>query len=115
MLYLLLEIEYSMERFPVIKIESIITISINDWFNDFTLESNAKIYAFCYNMDYKNWEPLIDLCSEDDMTYKSWELMIKVSLTNNFTFNSFINNEYNNFLYFIFFTILYRCIMVKHL
>lgn len=79
MLYLLLEIEYSMGRFPVIKIESIITISINDWFNDFTLESNAKIYAFCYNMDYKNWEPLIDLCSEDDMTYKSWELMIKVS------------------------------------
>lgn len=57
-------------------------------------------------MDYKNWEPLIDLCSEDDMTYKSWELMIKVSLTNNFTFNSFINNKYNNFLYFIFFTII---------
>ncbi|XP_026299715.1 vacuolar protein sorting-associated protein 13C isoform X2 [Apis mellifera] len=88
MLYLLLEIEYSMGRFPVIKIESIITISINDWFNDFTLESNAKIYAFCYNMDYKNWEPLIDLCSEDDMTYKSWELMIKMYHGEAFMINS---------------------------
>lgn len=84
-----------MERFSVIKMESTITISINDWFNDFNLESNVKIHAFCYNMDYKNWEPLIDLCSEDDMNYKPWEFTIKVT---------FVTHEYNKFLCFIFFT-----------
>ena len=80
-LCLLLEIEYSTERFPVIKVESVITASVNNWL-PFDLESNVKLHAFCYNMDYKNWEPLIDLCSEDDAGYKSWELMIRVS---NFT------------------------------
>ncbi|KOX79050.1 Vacuolar protein sorting-associated protein 13A [Melipona quadrifasciata] len=69
--------EYSMERFPVIKMESVITVSVNDWLS-FDLESSVKLHAFCYNMDYKNWEPLIDLCSEDDASYKSWELTIKV-------------------------------------
>lgn len=79
MLCLLLEIEHSVERFPVIKVDSIITAFVNDWYNDFSLESNIKVHAFCYNVDYKNWEPLIDLCSEDDITYRSWKLMIKVS------------------------------------
>lgn len=77
---LLLEIEYSTERLPVIKIESIVTASINDWFNDFNLESSMKFHAFCYNADYKNWEPLIDLCSDDDINYRPWELMIKVGI-----------------------------------
>ncbi|XP_076670615.1 intermembrane lipid transfer protein VPS13A isoform X2 [Andrena cerasifolii] len=75
---LLLEIEYSTERLPVIKIESIVTASINDWFNDFNLESSIKLHAFCYNADYKHWEPLIDLYSEDDTNYRPWELAIKI-------------------------------------
>lgn len=77
---LLLEIEYSTERLPVIKIESIVTASINDWFNDFNLESSIKLHAFCYNADYKHWEPLIDLYSEDDTNYRPWELAIKVGM-----------------------------------
>ncbi|KAK9294042.1 hypothetical protein QLX08_011233 [Tetragonisca angustula] len=86
-LCLLLEIEYSMERFPVIKVESVITASVNDW-PSFDLESSVKLHAFCYNMDYKNWEPLIDLCSEDDASYKSWELTIKMRHGEAFLVNS---------------------------
>lgn len=100
-LCLLLEIEYSMERFPVIKVESVITASVNDWLS-FDLESSVKLHAFCYNMDYKNWEPLIDLCSEDDASYKSWELTIKVGT---FTYNRW--RVCNEFLCFT------RCATVK--
>ncbi|XP_076243831.1 intermembrane lipid transfer protein VPS13A [Calliopsis andreniformis] len=85
---LLLEIEYSTERLPVIKLESIVTASINDWFNDFNLESSIKLHAFCYNADYRNWEPLIDLCSEDDINYRPWELMIKMRQGEAFMINS---------------------------
>ncbi|XP_024221985.1 vacuolar protein sorting-associated protein 13C [Bombus impatiens] len=95
-LCLLLEIEYAMERFSVIKMESTITISINDWFNDFNLESNVKIHAFCYNMDYKNWEPLIDLCSEDDMNYKPWEFTIKMRHGEAFMINSNSTDSYQH-------------------
>lgn len=101
---LLLEIEYSTERLPVIKIESIITASISDWYNDFNLESNIKIHAFCYNADNKNWEPLIDRCSEDDVSYRSWELMIKVR----FPVFDVRNMRANKYSYCI-----SRCTMVK--
>ncbi|CAL7940918.1 unnamed protein product [Xylocopa violacea] len=94
-LCLLLEIEYSTERFPVIKIESIITVSINDWLNDLNLESSLKVYAFCYNTDYKNWEPLIELCSEDGATYKPWELMIKIRYGEAFMVNSNWTDSYH--------------------
>lgn len=85
---LLLEIEYSTERFPIIKVESIVTASLNDWFNDFNFESIIKLHAFCYNVDYKNWEPLIDLCSEDDSNYRPWELLIKMRHGEAFMINS---------------------------
>lgn len=78
---LLLEIEYLTERLPVIQMHSIVTASINDWFNDFNFESSIKLHALCYNVDYKSWEPLIDLCSEDDTTCRPWELMIKVRIS----------------------------------
>ncbi|XP_076222912.1 intermembrane lipid transfer protein VPS13A isoform X2 [Nomia melanderi] len=85
---LLLEIEYSAERLPMIKVENIVTVSISDWFNDFTLESSMKFQAFCYNADYKSWEPLIDLCSDDDTNYRPWELIIKMRHGEAFMVNS---------------------------
>ncbi|CAK9828583.1 Intermembrane lipid transfer protein VPS13A [Anthophora retusa] len=95
-LCLLLEIEYSLERLPVIQIDSIITANINDWLNNFNLESNVKLHAFCYNADCKNWEPLIDLCSEDDTTYRPWELMIKMRHGEAFMVNSNWTNSYQH-------------------
>ncbi|XP_015437338.1 PREDICTED: vacuolar protein sorting-associated protein 13A-like [Dufourea novaeangliae] len=91
---LLLEIEYSTERLPVIKFESIVTVSINDWFNDFNFESGIKLHAFCYNADWKSWEPLIDLCSDDDTNYRSWELMIKMRHGEAFMINSSWTHPY---------------------
>ncbi|XP_076375159.1 intermembrane lipid transfer protein VPS13A isoform X2 [Megalopta genalis] len=85
---LLLEIEYSTERLPVIKMENIVTASINDWFNNFSFESSMKFHAFCYNADYKSWEPLIDLCSDDDINYRPWELVIKMRHGEAFMVNS---------------------------
>ncbi|XP_078045899.1 intermembrane lipid transfer protein VPS13A isoform X2 [Augochlora pura] len=84
----LLEIEYSTERLPVIKMENIVTASINDWFNNFSFESSMKFHAFCYNADYKSWEPLIDLCSDDDTNYRPWELVIKMRHGEAFMVNS---------------------------
>ncbi|XP_034193125.2 intermembrane lipid transfer protein VPS13A isoform X1 [Osmia lignaria lignaria] len=85
---LLLEIEYLTERLPVIQMHSIVTASINDWFNDFNFESSIKLHALCYNVDYKSWEPLIDFCSEDDTTCRPWELMIKIRHGEAFMINS---------------------------
>ncbi|XP_076634172.1 intermembrane lipid transfer protein VPS13A isoform X1 [Colletes latitarsis] len=93
---LLLEIEYSTERLPIIKIESIVTASVNDWFNDFNFESSIKLNAFCYNADYKSWEPLIDLCSEDDSNYRSWELMLKMRHGEAFMINSSWTDPYQH-------------------
>ncbi|XP_053983322.1 intermembrane lipid transfer protein VPS13C-like [Hylaeus volcanicus] len=93
---LLLEIEHLTERIPVIKIESIVTASVNDWFNDFNFESSIKLHAFCYNADYKNWEPLIDLCSEDDINYRPWELTIKMRHGEAFMINSSWTDPYQH-------------------
>ncbi|EFN62404.1 Vacuolar protein sorting-associated protein 13A [Camponotus floridanus] len=74
---LLLEMEYSVGRFPVMKMETVVTVTIDDWHNNFHLESNIKLHAFCYNRAYQNWEPFIELCTKDDVNYKPWEFMIK--------------------------------------
>ncbi|XP_020288636.1 vacuolar protein sorting-associated protein 13A-like isoform X2 [Pseudomyrmex gracilis] len=74
---LLLEMEYSVGRFPIMKVETVITTTINDWYNNFNLESNIKLYAFCYNITHQKWEPFVELCTKDDVNYKPWELMIK--------------------------------------
>nr|XP_012219129.1 PREDICTED: vacuolar protein sorting-associated protein 13A-like isoform X1 [Linepithema humile] len=74
---LLLEMEYSVGRFPVMKMETVITTTINDWHNNFHLESNVKLHAFCYNRAHQNWEPFVEFCTKDDVNYKPWELIIK--------------------------------------
>nr|XP_012154530.1 PREDICTED: vacuolar protein sorting-associated protein 13C isoform X3 [Megachile rotundata] len=93
---LLLEIEYLTERLPVIQMHSTVAASINDWFNDFNFESTIKVHAFCYNVDYKSWEPLIDLCSEDDATCRPWELMIKMRHGEAFMINSNWTDSYQH-------------------
>lgn len=75
---LLLEMEYSIGRFPVMRMESTITTTINDWHNSFHLESNAKLHAFCYNRAHQTWEPFVEFCTKDDVNYKPWEFTIKV-------------------------------------
>ncbi|XP_017890538.1 vacuolar protein sorting-associated protein 13C-like [Ceratina calcarata] len=95
-LCVLLEIEYSMERLPVVKIDSVITASINDWLNDFNLESNLKLHASCYNTDYNKWEPVVDLCSDDDATYRPWELSVKMRHGEAFMVNSNWTNSYQH-------------------
>lgn len=71
--------EYSVGRFPVMRIETVVTATIDDWYNNFHLESNIKLHAFCYNRAYQNWEPFIELCTKDDVNYKPWEFIIKVT------------------------------------
>lgn len=72
--------EYSIGRFPVIKMETTITANVNDWHNNYRFESNVKLYAFCYNKVHQNWEPFIELCTKDDINYKPWEFTVKVRL-----------------------------------
>ncbi|KAL6266414.1 hypothetical protein P5V15_003265 [Pogonomyrmex californicus] len=74
---LLLEMEYAVGRFPVMKMETVITSTINDWRNNFHLESNVKLHAFCYNKAHRNWEPFVEFCTKDDVNYKPWEFTIK--------------------------------------
>jgi hypothetical protein len=75
---ILLEMEYPVGRFPVMKMETVITTTINDWYNNFHLKSNVKLHAFCYNRIHQNWEPFVEFCTKDDINYKSWEFIIKV-------------------------------------
>lgn len=77
---LLLEMEYSVGRFPVMRMETVITTTINDWHNNFHLESNVKLHAFCYNRAHQNWEPFVEFCTKDDVNYKPWEFIIKVKI-----------------------------------
>lgn len=87
---LLLEMEYSIGRFPIMKMETVLTITVDDWHNNFHLESNIKFHAFCYNKTYQNWEPFIELCTKDDVNYKPWEFMIKVAKIIDFIIHLFI-------------------------
>jgi len=75
---LLLEMEYALGRFPVMRMETVITTTINDWRNNFHLESNVKLHAFCYNRARQNWEPFVEFCTKDDVNYKPCEFTIKV-------------------------------------
>lgn len=76
---LLLEMEYARGRFPVMRMETVIATTINDWRNNFHLESNVKVHAFCYNRARQNWEPFVEFCTKDDANYKPWEFTIKVT------------------------------------
>lgn len=71
--------EHAVERFPVMRMETVVTITINDWRNNFHLESNVKFHAFCYNRARQNWEPFVEFCTKDDANYKPWEFTIKVT------------------------------------
>ena len=75
---LLLEMEYVVGRFPVMRMETVITATINDWRNNFHLESNVKLHAFCYNRARQNWEPFIEFYTKDDIDYRPWEFTITV-------------------------------------
>ncbi|KAG7205210.1 hypothetical protein KM043_018296 [Ampulex compressa] len=77
-LTLWIEMEYSFENLPIIRIATTIATTINDWYKECHLESSIKIHAFCYNGNCKSWEPLIDLCTKDDVHYKPWELNVKI-------------------------------------
>lgn len=76
---LLLEMEYDVGRFPVMRMETVVTTTINDWRNNFHLESNAKLHAFYYNRARQNWEPFVEFCTKDDANYKPWEFTVKVT------------------------------------
>jgi len=60
------------------RMETVITTTINDWRNNFHLESNVKLHAFCYNRARQNWEPFVEFCTKDDVNYKPCEFTIKV-------------------------------------
>ncbi|XP_011865236.1 PREDICTED: vacuolar protein sorting-associated protein 13A-like isoform X2 [Vollenhovia emeryi] len=73
----LLEMEYAVGRFPVVKMETVVTATVNDWRNNFHLESNVKLHAFCYNRARQNWEPFVEFCTRDDANYRPWEFTVK--------------------------------------
>ncbi|XP_077263954.1 intermembrane lipid transfer protein VPS13A isoform X2 [Temnothorax americanus] len=75
---LLLEMENAVGRFPVMKMETVITATVNDWRNNFHFESNVKLHAFCYNRARQNWEPFVEFYTKDDANYKPWEFTIKI-------------------------------------
>ncbi|XP_025991463.1 vacuolar protein sorting-associated protein 13A isoform X2 [Solenopsis invicta] len=75
---LLLEMEHPIGRFPVMRTETVVTTTINDWRNNFHLESNVKLQAFCYNRAHQNWEPFVEFCTKDDANYKPWDFTIKI-------------------------------------
>ncbi|XP_012533549.1 vacuolar protein sorting-associated protein 13A isoform X2 [Monomorium pharaonis] len=75
---LLLEMEHAIGRVPVMRMETVVTTTINDWRNNFHLESNVKLHAFCYNRARQNWEPFVEFCTKDDANYKPWEFTIKI-------------------------------------
>ncbi|XP_043273461.1 vacuolar protein sorting-associated protein 13A-like isoform X2 [Venturia canescens] len=77
-IHILLEMEDTIERIPMIKAELEIGGTYNAVDERFQIESSIKIHAFCYNPSRGNWEPLIELSTKDDMAYNSWELSIKM-------------------------------------
>lgn len=74
--------ETSKEKVPMVRIETVIDISIDNWYKNFHLESKLNIHAFCYDIDHKVWEPFIELRTEDGTNYKPWILTIKVRMLN---------------------------------
>ncbi|XP_047356214.1 vacuolar protein sorting-associated protein 13C-like isoform X2 [Vespa velutina] len=76
--YILIEMETSKEKVPMIRIETIIDISIDNWYKNFHLESKLNVHAFCYDIDHKVWEPFIELCTKDGTDYRPWILTIKM-------------------------------------
>lgn len=78
-IHLVFEMEETIERIPMIKAEMEVGATISSVDDRFQLESNLKIHAFCYNHNRGNWEPLIELCTQDDVAYNPWELTIRVS------------------------------------
>ncbi|KAK2588797.1 hypothetical protein KPH14_001672 [Odynerus spinipes] len=76
--YILIEMETSREKVPMAKIETVIGINIDNRSKNFQLESKINIHAFCYDIDHKVWEPLIELCTKDGINYKPWVLTIKM-------------------------------------
>lgn len=79
-IHVVLEMEDTVERIPMIKAEIEIGATINSINDRYQLESNFKIHAFCYNASRGNWEPFIELCTKDDVVYYPWELTIRVKL-----------------------------------
>lgn len=77
-IHVLLEMEDTIERIPMIKTEMEIGGSFNSVDDRFQIDSNIKIHAFCYNASRGNWEPLIELSTKDDLVYQPWEISIKV-------------------------------------
>ncbi|XP_053597427.1 intermembrane lipid transfer protein VPS13A [Microplitis demolitor] len=76
-IHFVFEMEETIERIPMIKAEVEIGVTINSIDDRFQLESNFKIHAFCYNHNRGNWEPFIELCTQDDVAYNPWELTIR--------------------------------------
>ncbi|KAF7991246.1 hypothetical protein HCN44_002808 [Aphidius gifuensis] len=76
-IHIVLEMEDTIERIPMIKAEIEIGATVNSINDRYQLESNFKIHAFCYNASRGSWEPFIELCTKDDVVYYPWELTIK--------------------------------------
>ncbi|XP_014604811.1 PREDICTED: vacuolar protein sorting-associated protein 13C-like [Polistes canadensis] len=75
--YILIEMETSKEKVPMVRIETVIDINI-DCSKNFHLESKLNVHAFCYDIDHKVWEPFIELCTKDGIKYNPWILTIKM-------------------------------------
>ncbi|XP_066588204.1 intermembrane lipid transfer protein VPS13A-like isoform X2 [Prorops nasuta] len=83
-----LNMENTIEKMPLIQAETVILGTIHDWYNKFHMECCIKVHAFCYNFDRENWEPLIELCTKDDVHYRPWELTIKMYNKDSYMINS---------------------------
>ncbi|XP_015594990.1 vacuolar protein sorting-associated protein 13A isoform X2 [Cephus cinctus] len=85
---IMLEMEDTIERLPAAKANCEISITIKDWSHKFQMLTSLKLYAFCYNVEYGNWEPFIELCSTDGVYYRPWELVIKAYQADAYALNS---------------------------
>ncbi|XP_046422194.1 vacuolar protein sorting-associated protein 13A-like isoform X1 [Neodiprion fabricii] len=75
---ILLEMEDTIERIPVMMAQLEIDAFLQDWNYKFHMESTMKLQASCYNINAGAWEPLIEPCMKNDNVYKPWELIFRV-------------------------------------
>ncbi|XP_044592317.1 vacuolar protein sorting-associated protein 13A-like isoform X2 [Cotesia glomerata] len=94
-IHLVFEMEETIEHIPMIKAEIEVGATISSVDDRFQLESNFKIHAFCYNHNRGNWEPLIELCTQDDVAYNPWELTIRAYQVEAHELSSYCRHSWN--------------------
>lgn len=73
-------LEETLQKVPIFRSNFEVRGSINDWNEQFQMQFDVSVCAFCYDVNQNKWEPLIELCENHHSNqYKPWEITFRVS------------------------------------